>query len=98
LYTYFQQHTIRRMAKRKGNYVAGPGRDSFEKKYGEPARRFALRLPNSLFEAVEAAANREDVSINHFMITLIADAIAQRGDTAEAPGEKDGDQEGQGEE
>jgi hypothetical protein len=82
------------MAKRKGNYVAGPGRDSFEKLYGEPARRFGLRLPQSLYDEVEAAANKQNVSINHYLITL----IAHRGDAAAAPNEDEQRDGGQGEE
>jgi predicted HicB family RNase H-like nuclease len=63
------------MAKRKGNYVAGPGRDSFEDIYGEKAHRFALRLPKSLFIKLAQKAADENVSINDYLIKLIDAAV-----------------------
>lgn len=63
------------MAKRKGNYVAGPGRDSFKKIYGEGFHRFALRLPESLHEKLKEKAASENVSINDYLIKLIDSAV-----------------------
>lgn len=60
------------MAKRKGNYVAGPGRDSFKKIYGEKPHRFALRVPKSMFEQLSKKADKNGVSINDYLISLIA--------------------------
>ena len=60
------------MAKRKGNYVAGPGRNSFEEIYGEKAHRFALRVPESMFEKLSKKATEENTSVNDYLIRLIA--------------------------
>lgn len=60
------------MAKRKGKYVAGPGRDPFNKIYGEEPHRFSLRVPESMFEKLCAAAEKDGVSVNDYLIRLIA--------------------------
>lgn len=51
--------------------MAGPGRDPFEKIYGEDFHRFALRLPKSLIIKLAEKAAAENTSINDYLIKLI---------------------------
>ena len=48
---------MRHMTKRKGKYVAGPGRTPLKKKYGEELDRTTVRIPKSYIEFVKRFGN-----------------------------------------
>ena len=47
------------MAKRKGDYVAGPGRTPLKEKYGEELIRTTVRLPKSYIEHIRQLGDGE---------------------------------------
>lgn len=59
------------MAKRKGNYVAGPGRDPLSKKYGEELDRTTIRVPKSYLDHVRKKAKERGIKMSDYFRLLI---------------------------
>lgn len=66
------------MTKRKGNYKAGPGRDSFKKKYGSDPVPFRLYLPVEQHAYLKARAAADSISVAEFLRRLIAQDMEHR--------------------
>lgn len=56
------------MAKRKGNYMAGPGRNPL---YNELMKRWGVYLPESYYAYIKEQSAKSGVSMNAYLIALI---------------------------
>ena len=66
-----------RMAKRKGNYVPGPGRQSFEEETGEEWTAYRFKLPASMHSDLQSAADDAGISMAELLRNLINSCLAK---------------------